>query len=134
MALTADRMTKERDGVLFEFPMAASTKSYAGGMAALNASGYAVPASASATLTVVGRFEEAVDNSSGAAGDEKATVKRGVFLFKNSADTDEITLSDVGGDCYVVDDETVAKTSDTDARPVAGTILDVDASGVWVRI
>ncbi|MFW5838256.1 MAG: hypothetical protein ACOCVM_09605 [Desulfovibrionaceae bacterium] len=133
-ALTKDRDTKERDGVLFVFPVAAASALHAGGMAALDASGNAVPASADAALTVVGRVEEAVDNTAGAAGDQSVHVKRGVFCFANSSAGDEITRADIGEDCYVVDDQTVAKTSDTNARPKAGVVMDVDAAGVWVRI
>jgi hypothetical protein len=134
MALTADRNTPERDGVLAEYPVAASTRLYAGGMAALNASGYCVPASADAALVVVGRAEEEVDNSSGSDGDLDALTKRGVFQFGNSSGSDEITLADVGRPAYVVDDATLAKTSNSGVRPVAGEIVDVDAGGVWVKL
>jgi hypothetical protein len=133
-ALTKDRDTRERDGMLFQFDVAADTVIYAGSMVALDTDGNAVPAAATSTLIVVGRAEESVDNSGGAAGDETVDVKRGYFCFANSTDTDEITRPDIHSDCYAVDDQTVAKTSDTDARPVAGKIMDVDASGVWVRI
>ena len=34
--------------------------------------------------------------------------------------------------CYVVDDETVAKTNGTNTRSRAGVVVDVDAQGVWV--
>lgn len=134
MALSADRMTDERDGVQLNLPVAASTRIYAGGMTALNSSGYAVPAAATATLTVVGRAEEQVDNSTGAAGDLDIAVKHGVFRYQNSTSTDLITRAEIGDTCYVVDDETVAKTDNSAARPAAGTVVDVDALGVWVRI
>lgn len=133
-ALSADRNTPRRDDVLFVYPMEAATKCFAGGLAALNAAGNAVPASANIALKVVGRFEAAVDNSAGLAGDKRVEVRRGLFQFGNSAGGDEITLADVGKPCFVVDDQTVAKTSASGTRPAAGMILDVDAQGVWVGL
>lgn len=46
----------------------------------------------------------------------------------------QIVAADIGASAFVVDAETVAKTSDTNARPKAGMIRNVDASGVWVSI
>lgn len=103
-------------------------------MAALNTSGTLVPASADATLEVVGRAEEQADNRTGADGDLKCEVRRGCFNYKNSAAADEITRADIGATAYVVDDETVAKTNGTNTRPAAGTIMDVDDYGVWIKI
>ena len=40
----------------------------------------------------------------------------------------------MGSDCYIVDDQTVAKTNGTNTRSVAGKIIAVDADGVWVKI
>lgn len=45
----------------------------------------------------------------------------------------KFTAADIGSDCYIVDDQTVAKTNGTNTRSVAGKIMDVDAQGVWVR-
>lgn len=132
MALTKDRDTKEKGNTVYDAPVAAAKKIYAGALVALDASGNAVPGATAATLKGFGRAEEQADNSAGAAGDIKVRVKRGVFLFANSADADLITRADIGNNCYIVDDQTVAKTSDTNARSVAGRIDDVDASGVWV--
>ena len=47
---------------------------------------------------------------------------------------DLITTADIGADCYVVDDQTVAKTNGGGQRSVAGKIFDVDAQGVWVDL
>ena len=59
-------------------------------------------------------------------------VRRGCFRFANSASADAIALADVGADCYIVDDQTVALTNGSSTRSVAGKIHDVDSSGVWV--
>ena len=39
----------------------------------------------------------------------------------------------MGSDCYIVDDQTVAKTNGGATRCVAGKVWDVDAEGVWVE-
>jgi hypothetical protein len=41
-------------------------------------------------------------------------------------------LAEVGAVCYLVDDETVAKTSGTNTRSRAGYVVDVETAGVWV--
>ena len=132
-ALTKPRLTPERTGSRREPGIAADTLIYAGAMVALNASGYAVPASTATTLKVIGRAEQTVDNSGGAAGDKRVSVATGIFQFANSASADLIAVTDVHADCYAVDDQTVAKTSGTNPRSVAGKIFDVDAQGVWVK-
>ena len=134
MALTADRNTKRRDGVLYSDPVAAATRIFAGSIVCLDASGNAVPGSTATTLTARGVAQEQVDNRDGAAGDLRIETRRGVFPFANSASTDEITRADIGNSAYIVDDETVAKTNGTSTRSVAGVIRDVDDSGVWVEI
>lgn len=134
MALSKDRNTKRRDGVQHSDPVAATTRIFAGSLVCLNAAGNAVPGSTSTTLKARGLAQEQVDNSAGAAGDLRIESRRGVFAFANSASTDEITRAEIGTDCYIVDDQTVAKTSATNTRSVAGVIRDVDSDGVWVEI
>lgn len=133
MALTAARNTPERAGNVDAYPVAASTTCYQGGIAVLNA-GYSEPGSTATGLVAIGRFEETVDNSAGADGAVSARVKPGRFRFNNSASADLIAQADVGQDCYIVDDETVAKTDGTGTRSRAGKIAAVDANGVWVDL
>lgn len=132
-ALTQDRNTLRRDGNQMEPPVAAATKIYGGSIVCINAAGYAVPGATSTTLKAAGVAEDRADNSAGAAGDIRVRVRKGVHRFANSATTDQIGLADIGSDCYVVDDQTVAKTSATNTRSVAGKVFDVDADGVWVK-
>ncbi|RIV82957.1 hypothetical protein D2V17_14235 [Aurantiacibacter xanthus] len=134
MALAADRNTPRKEGDLRQFNVAAATTIYAGALVCLNAAGTAVPGSTATTLTAVGRAEEYVDNSAGAAGDKTINVRRGVYRFGNSAAADEIGPEDIGKTAYVVDDETVALTNGTNTRSAAGKIYDVDAQGVWIEI
>jgi hypothetical protein len=132
-ALTKDRNTPERSGHIVEPPVKGATTIYAGSLVAVDANGHAVPGATATTLKGLGRAEQNVDNSGGADGGLNVRVGRGIYRFANSAATDEITLSDVGNDCYIVDDQTVAKTSGTNTRSVAGKIYDVDGVGVWVK-
>lgn len=131
-ALAADRNTPRRDGDLVTYPVAASTTIYAGALVVMDA-GYAKPGTVDTGLVAVGRAEARVDNSSGSNGDLDVTVRHGVFRWANSAAADAIALSEVGSTCYIVDDQTVAKTDGSSARSAAGTVVDVDAQGVWVR-
>lgn len=133
-ALTTDRATAERLGDEFSFDVAAAVICRAGGIAALDASGNVKPAVVATGLICAGRFEEHVDNSAGAAAAVKARVRSGVFRFANSAAGDAIAKAEIGDTCYLVDDQTVAKTDGTGTRSAAGKIVDVDSAGVWVRM
>ena len=135
MALIQDRIgTFERDNKQFSFPVKTAVKLYAGGIVVIDATGYATKGAVATTLKCVGVAEEQVDNSAGADGALNVPVRRGLFKFKNSSAGDLIARTDIGADCYIVDDETVAKTNGTSTRSVAGKIRDVDAGGVWVEI
>jgi hypothetical protein len=134
-ALTKERNTLTKEIVhLDALPLAANTKIYAGAIVAVNAAGYAVPASTSTTIKAAGRAEETIDNTGGAAGDKKIWIRRGVHLYSNSGGGDAITIAERYTPCYLVDDQTVAKTDGTATRSIAGTIVDVEPAGVWVHI
>lgn len=132
-ALTADRNTSRRDGDRFSYPVAASVTCYAGAIATLDASGNATPGATATTLTAVGIFREQVTNGTTAAA-VNVEIEPGIFRFGNSASTDAITKAEIGDSCYIVDDQTVAKTNGSTSRSVAGKIVDVDSVGVWVKI
>jgi len=133
MALSSDRDTPRRDGNRVTPGVGVGAKIYAGSLVMKNAAGYAVPGSEAAGCLGLGRANETVDNTAGQNGDLTVDVDKGVFRFKNSADADLITIADRGNDCFIVDDETVAKTSSNGDRSVAGKVFDVDAAGVWVK-
>lgn len=132
MSLTQERETPSREGRVRSAPMAAAAKVYNGGIAALDASGNAVPGATATTLKCPGRACSTVDNTSGSAGALKVEIEHGIFPWKNSASGDAITRADIGNTCYIVDDETVAKTHGTNTRSAAGKVFDVDERGVWV--
>ncbi len=139
-AAAEDRLTDEKGTspiarFLPPMPVAASTEIFQGTMVALNLSGYVVPVSADPTLRVLGRAEEYVDNSTGAAGAKTCRVKRGIFGFANSSSTLAVTDAHIGRTCYAIDDQTVAIRNAIGANPVAGRVYDVDADGqVFVEI
>lgn len=122
--LDKDRDTRRRDGVLFSFP--AGVAIFAGSLVSINAAGKAVPSTADGTVCV-GVAEHAAK-----AGDT-VRVRRGVFALDAEA-TATFSLADVGSQCVVADDHTVGKETKDGTAPVAGTIVDVDSAGVWVRI
>ena len=134
MSATAPVNTPERSGLFIEkAPVAASTTLYAGAIAAVNSSGYIVPAADTAGLRVLGRIEpqpnlSAIDNSAGAAGDLSVTLKRGIFQLANDA-TYPVTAAYLGKPVFVKDDFTVAVASTNNV--VAGVFvgfLDGDTS------
>ena len=131
-ALKKDRNTPFRQGDLVSVAVAAAAKIYAGSLVMADG-GYAKPGAEAAGKVALGRAEEQADNSSGSAGDKRVTVRRGVFRWANSAGADAIGDADVGNDCYIADDQTVSKTSNSDARSKAGKVLGVEANGVWVE-
>ncbi len=131
-ALTAERNTPSRDGDLISLPVAAAKTLYAGGFGAVDANGRLTPGATATTLKGLGRVEATADNSTGADGAIYGTVRLGVFRWANSASADLIAAADVGKVCYLVDDQTVAKTTGGGTRSPAGIIVDVDSLGVWV--
>lgn len=134
MASSTDRNTRQVAGITRAFPVAASTLIWAGTIACLNASGLLVAGSTSATLRCVGVAPKRIDNAAGGASAISGEVEAGVFgPFNNSASADAIALADVGTTCFIVDNDTVAKTSNSNARSAAGTVWDVTPQGVWVK-
>jgi hypothetical protein len=133
-ALGADRQTVLSKPDLITRPMAASVTIYAMSMVSQDSSGNARPARANTTDKVIGiNYGDKVANGA-VAGAKSVTVRRDVAgWFTNSGSTDAIAITDIGRDCYAVDDQTVALTDGGGARPRAGKIVDfATASGVLV--
>ncbi|MGA3767721.1 hypothetical protein ACPBXC_29070, partial [Escherichia coli] len=75
------------------------TEIFGGHMVAVNASGYAVPASATASQITLGVSDGWVDNSTGSDGDATVLVRFGkAFLMANSI-SDPVTQSQLGQEC-----------------------------------
>lgn len=132
-ALTADRLTPDRTASLRQVPVAANARIFAGALIVLH-SGTAKPGFVATGLTALGRAERRVDNTGGADGAKVVDVRSGTFRYAAGAGADAITASLIGGDCYVIDDQTVGATDGGGTRSRAGRIFDVDGTGVWVTI
>lgn len=118
----------------FDFPIAANTKVWAGGLGCIDGTNKRlVPGSTATGLIAVGRIRDSYDNTGGAAAAVRLAAESGIFRWNNSSAGDAITQADVGGTAYIVDDQTVAKTDGTGTRSAAGKIVDVDSVGVWVE-
>lgn len=131
-ALAADRNTPMKDGEIVSYPVAGSTKIYAGALVVANASGYAANASAAGSLTALGRADEQIDNSAGADGALNILVRRKkAFKFANKAG-DLVSVALIGKSCYIEDNQTVRATATSSSA--AGTVLAIDTDGVWVHI
>lgn len=127
-AATEPRDTPSRTGAsMFRRTVLAGDEVFQGTM------GFQRPVSATmASSPTVASFVLGLLADSGAGGDS-VNVRRGTFRFANSSGADEITLADVGKDCFAVDNQTVSLTDASGTRPKAGRIFDVDAGGVWVE-
>ena len=134
-AISTARTRDELAGAGFtgEIPVAASTAIVMGALlSTLN--GYGRNAAEALGHRVIGVATKSVDNSSGSAGDKTVPYRTGVFAFTNSSGGDAIAQADVGSDCFVVDNDTVAKTSNSGARSVAGTVVGFSGSKVLVMV
>ncbi len=132
-AATTDRNTLRREGVQEPYPVKAATRIFAGVMVAVDATGFAVPAATSTTHKCVGVATRQVNNLAGANGEQLIVADRRPHWFANSTAGELIALADVGSDCFIVDDNTVAKTNGTNTRSRAGKIINVSAAqGVLV--
>jgi hypothetical protein len=129
-ALAEDRSTEERAMQYRTYGVLASTKIFAGSMVAITAAGYAVPASDTAGLILVGRAEAQIDNSAGASGALDITVKRGTFSWAATG----MAISNVGDPVFALDDQTVGVTGGSTNKVYAGVIAEyVSATEVWVE-
>lgn len=122
-------------------PVAANAVIETGGLVALNAAGYAVPAASTVTGHVVGRSLDAANNLGGANGDLVVTPKRGIFACSNS-DTAPVDVADVGQIVFAEAPDIIRKTGtcragilvgfDEEGRPMVDTRLSTLATAAEV--
>lgn len=133
MPLSRERNTTQiGEGLLREIGVKANVKIWAGALVVLDA-GTAAPGRAATGLVALGRAEATIDNTGGAVNAVRAKVRRGIYAFKNEA-TDPVTAADIGATCFIVDDETVAKTNGTNTRSAAGRVFALEGDQVFVEI
>ncbi len=131
-ALTQDRPTVYREGVEMDYPVAASTKIFAGALVCVNTNGYVAPAADQANMVFVGVALEFVDNSTGVDAGKLVRVRRtGVFEF----DAVSITPAMVGAPMYCVDDHTFDDAVGTTNTVKVGVLTKyVAATKGWIDI
>jgi hypothetical protein len=141
MTLSATRDTVQIGGpivpsalVPFNFPVAAATTIYAGDVVCTDASGNAVPLSASTALKAWGVAQRTVDNSAGAAGAKTVDAMPGVHALTNGSGGDAITAAHVGRVAYGSADATANLTDGAGLRPALGTIHGLYGTQVKIAI
>lgn len=130
MPLAADRNTPMRDGGRYEGAPAAGQTIYKGALICLNSSGEIVRGAVATTLRALGVAQNSTLDQ---AYNGTIRADRGVYRFRNSSAGDAITAADYGSQCFIADDDQVARTNGSSTRSVAGIVRGVDAQGVWVE-
>lgn len=122
------RIGNERTGNrLLSLPAKAGVMLQEATMAAINADGYAEPATAASGLIIAGCVQKYCDNRNGEDGGQRVNVKRGTFVWENDGTIKE---TDILKPCYIKDKVTVTITAD--GSSMAGIILEVEPDGVTV--
>ena len=93
---------------------------------AITSAGKAVKAADASGYTVVGVNEETAD-----AGDYIVAIS-GIYRLDNST-SHAVAQANIGDSVYVEDETTVSTDGGTNSI-VAGTVVDVDSNGVWVKV
>ena len=120
---------------LLVFPVKGGARIFLGALVVLSG-GFLAPGSAATGLIAVGIAEVTADNTGGKDGDKMLQIRQGTFRFFNGGGADAIAQADVGKDCFILDDQTVAKTDAAATRSRAGKIMrmDEDDRFVWVQL
>lgn len=129
--LTSDRNTPRAEGDERTGTLGLNQQIFAGAILMRNAAGDLIEGATATGSFGVGVAQERVVSTT--AGLTPIRYRPGTHRFANSAAGDLITKADIGTVCYIVDDQTVAKTNGTNTRSPAGVVDMVDAQGVWVR-
>jgi len=132
-ALTKARTVKSIPGFLFAYPVLAGAVIYQGAAVVITSAGYAKPGVTGTGLVAVGIAREGADNTDGVNGAVMIEVEEMIADMANSGGGDAITIADIGKLCYLVDDQTVAKTSATDTRSLAGWVRKIEGGRIFVE-
>ncbi|MXP50778.1 hypothetical protein FD733_19875 [Pantoea sp. Eser] len=142
-ATTTPRNTPWRDCILTPVPVAKGEVIPEGAIVCISADGYAVNGKAGTALKYAGCAAETVNNKEGADGDCAINVRsHKAFRWDNDG---SITQASLLERAYILDNQTVTATdgsaaaSDDGKTPAkeaayskAGTIIMIDADGVWI--
>lgn len=137
-ALAAERNTPMMADVQrapLAYKQKASVTIYKGSLVALNG-GYAAPGATAASRIAVGRAKKTTVTSTGDGSNPIGQdqpyieIEEGTFKWANDGG-DPVLAANVGGLCYITDDQTVSITAT--GKSVAGVVIRLDSDGVWVR-
>ena len=140
-SLTASRSVSRKGAESTAVPpvitlsMKANAIVFKGGLVATDNTGYVVSGTAigATGLKVWGIANKDVNNTGGSNGALTVDVTRGIYPFNNLGG-DPVAQADVGNTCYVDDDQTIRKTSNTSTRSNAGIFLGFDESGTMALV
>lgn len=127
MAASDDIQRSRRNGDSFGYPVLANVRIFQGTMVGITANREAVPAGHVSAVKLMGFAAQRVDNIGGATGDKKINIEKGVFPITLAG----ATVANIGAAVYASDDNTFTLTQSTNLQ--AGTIVAIDAEGVWMR-
>ena len=133
-ALTIGRTVKSIAGILSNFPVKADAVIHQGAIVVLDSTGYAKPAVTGLNLIPVGIARETVDATGLASGAVTIETELMIAGHKNSTAGDQIGITEIGKEVFLVDDQTVAKTSATNTRSVAGYARRIEGGLVFVEL
>lgn len=133
-ALTTGRTVESIPGILFYYPVKADAVIHQGALVVIGADGYAKPAVTGTSLIAVGIARDTVDATGLANGAKGIEVEEMIADFANSAGGDAITIAELGKTVWIVDDQTVAKTSGGGTRSVAGYARKIEGGRIFVEI
>jgi hypothetical protein len=131
-ALADKRMLQPKSVKMLSLTLKSGKKGYQGARACLNTSdGKCYPAAVGTTFVPVGFFESTVDAASGdTAAKVRLDAELSAYWFANDT-VSPVGSANVGGTCYLLDDQTV--TADSTGASKAGMVLQVDSvQGVLV--
>jgi len=132
-ALTAPRPIQQIPGILFNYPVKADKVIHKGAIVCLDSTGYAVPAATATGLLAVGFARDSADSTGLASGAITVEVEEAIVGMANSGGGDTIAFTELGELVYLVDDQTVAKTSAGGTRSVAGIARMIEGGLVFVE-
>jgi hypothetical protein len=134
-ALAARRAVRVKKFINRDLPATASDTYYQGALVGFDTStGLIVVGGANTTLIPVGLVKENTTIGSGGGNVPVEMFEEVTAVWFANSSGDAVTASEIGGICYIEDDQTVAKTDATNTLSVAGRVWDVDATkGVLVQ-
>ncbi len=140
-ALTAPRaLTTRQDLGLIQLGIADNVTIFPGALCAVNATGFAQPATTSTVINIAGVYtgiqDGPVSNSFGlgtadntgtghTAGAFNVALAQGPFSFNMGTGGDVVTIANIGSMMFAIDDQTVGLTDGGGTRSPAGVLINV---------